>query len=203
MTSPLRPATSLDLLPSTDLAEAVGQIRAAVVASEAERYRASVLDFVGAHPDALLRSCSAGHLTGSALVVDPARSRTLLMLHRKLGRWFQPGGHADGEANLAAVALDEATEETGIRDLGVLVPAFDIDVHRVPLLGQQPHLHLDLRFLALAPPGSVEVPNAESTALRWVDGNDLDDLHPAVDPATRRLITRGLALVAERAGPPA
>ena len=124
-----------------------------------------MLAFLDAHRRRVGRRCVEGHLTGSALVVDSVGARTLLMLHRKLGRWFQPGGHADGDANLAHVALREATEETGLADLRVAVPAIDLDIHRVDPPGEPPHLHLDVRFLVIAPDGAVEVANEESLAL--------------------------------------
>src|SRR5262245_7797506 len=56
---------------------------------------------------------SPGHFTGSALVTNPGRDKVLLMHHKLLRRWMQFGGHADGEPDLAAVALREATEESG------------------------------------------------------------------------------------------
>ena len=61
----------------------------------------------------------AGHFTGSAWLVDASGQRVLLTHHRKLGRWLQLGGHADGDANLAAVALKEGEEESGLGDLVV------------------------------------------------------------------------------------
>jgi 8-oxo-dGTP pyrophosphatase MutT (NUDIX family) len=127
------------------------------------------------------------------VVVDPAKGRTLLMLHRKLGRWFQPGGHADGDANLAHVAFREATEETGIEGLAVVVPAIDVDVHEVHL-PDGVHLHLDVRYLVLAPADAVAPGNHESVRLAWVDRAGLEQLTPAVDPSTRRLVHRGLEL---------
>jgi 8-oxo-dGTP pyrophosphatase MutT (NUDIX family) len=160
-------------------------------------HRDAVIDFFLDHPDAAERTCTAGHLTGSALVVDATGTRTILMLHRKLGRWFQPGGHADGDANLAAVALREATEETGITGLRVVLPAIDVDVHRVEPPNEAPHLHLDTRFLVVAPSGAVEEMNEESLALRWITEDELDDLTPAVDDSTRRLVRRGLGLAAD------
>jgi 8-oxo-dGTP pyrophosphatase MutT (NUDIX family) len=180
---------------STDLADAVRHLRDALLEDElASAHRADVLAFVAAHDDAAHRSSLDGHLTGSALVVDADASRTLLMLHRKLGRWFQPGGHADGETNLAVVALTEATEETGIDGLRVVVPAIDVDVHEVRPPGEVPHLHLDTRFVVVAPPGASEAGNEESLALRWVAEADLDALDPPVDDSTRRLVRRGLAV---------
>jgi len=183
------------LEPAEFLGTAVHQLQTAELDDPlAAGHRDTILDFFLDHPDAADRTCTAGHLTGSALVVDADGSRTLLMLHRKLGRWFQPGGHADGDANLAAVALREATEETGIAGLRVAVPAIDVDVHRVPLPGEEPHLHLDARFLVVAPLGAAEQANEESLALRWVAEVDLDSLEPPVDDSTRRLVRRGLAL---------
>ena len=192
------------LAPSDDLAVATGQLQAASVDGlEAVAHRDDVVAFIEAHLDAAHRSCATGHLTGSALVVDATGSRTLLMLHRKLGRWFQPGGHADGDTNLAAVALKEAREETGLTGLRVLPVAIDVDVHTVHPPAEAPHLHLDTRFLVVAPADAVEEANEESLALRWVTEAELDDLDPPVDPGTRRLVARGLAVATQILNPPA
>jgi 8-oxo-dGTP pyrophosphatase MutT (NUDIX family) len=154
------------------------------------RARELILAWLDDHPDALLRSCVAGHLTGSALVVDADGRSVLLLRHTKLRRWLQPGGHTDGEANLAVTALREATEETGIGGLRVAVPAVDLDVHRVEPPGEPPHLHLDVRYLVVAPRGASLQGNHESTALRWVDPADLADY--GVDDGLRRLVRAGL-----------
>ena len=154
--------------------------------------RDEVLAFLAAHPDALERSCAAGHLTGSALVVDPADGRFVVLHHRKLGKWLQPGGHADGDDDLAAVALREATEETGLAGLVVRRPAVDLDIHEVHPPEEPPHVHLDLRFVVEAPPGSAAAGpppgNDESHEVRWVTLADLDDLD--ADASLRRLATR-------------
>lgn len=179
----------------TDLHDAVEHLERSLLDDDASRrHRDRILDFLAEHPDAAHRTCESGHLTGSAVVVDAGGSRSLLLLHRQLGRWFQPGGHADGDTNLAAVALREATEETGIAGLRVSSRAVDLDVHFVEPPGQRAHLHLDVRYLVVAPPSAREVGNRESLALRWVTEGDLDHLDPAVDPSTRRLVRRGLAL---------
>ncbi len=156
--------------------------------------RERILELLDTHGESLAdRTTAAGHLTGSALVVDSTASRTLVMLHTKLDRWLQPGGHADGDHELAGVALREATEETGIEGLRVRVPAIDIDIHAVDhgdALGE--HLHLDLRFLVIAPPGAQESGNHESRALRWVDPAGLEAL--ADEPSLVRLARRGFEL---------
>jgi 8-oxo-dGTP pyrophosphatase MutT (NUDIX family) len=154
--------------------------------------RDRVLAFLEVHPDALHRSCLEGHLTASALVIDPADGRFVVLHHRKLGMWLQPGGHADGDEDLAAVALREAIEETGLAGLTVRLPAVDLDVHEVHPPGEQVHLHLDVRFVVEAPPGSASAGpppgNDESHEVRWVTFADLDAL--GADPSLRRLAER-------------
>lgn len=194
------PDTTLDAFLTADDDRLAGSdrladARAAIVGAEvdpaAERYRRAILDFVDIHDDALHRSCRTGHLTGSALVVDAAGERVVMLHHRKLRRWLQPGGHCDGDANLAAVALREATEETGMPGLRVHPVAVDLDVHEVDPPGDGPHLHLDARYLVVVPPGADPVGNHESTDIRWATEADLDDLD--VDEGTRRMVRHGLA----------
>lgn len=126
--------------------------------------------FVAAHADCLWRSCAPGHLTGSAWVVDPARRLTLLTHHRKLGKWLQLGGHADGEANLLAVAGREAREESGLGSVRPLTgEIFDLDRHWIPPRGTEPgHWHYDVRFLFEADPAQSLVVSHESKDLAWV-----------------------------------
>jgi 8-oxo-dGTP pyrophosphatase MutT (NUDIX family) len=157
--------------------------------------RRRMLAFLDAHPDALHRSCVDGHLTASALVVDSTGDRALLMHHRKLGKWLQMGGHADGDGDLAAVAEKEAFEESGIAGLALANAGapVDLDVHEVRPPHEAPHLHLDVRFVAVAPAGCVAVANDESHELRWVDLDDLARTH--AEPGMRRLAAAARSLV--------
>jgi len=203
-------SSSFELLPAgdarlrprpDDLAEAVAQIGLVPVSADepggerVESARSRILAFCEVHVDALHRTCLEGHLTGSAIVVDEEGKRTLLLHHAKLDRWLQPGGHADGDGNLAGVAHREATEETGLPGLRLLTPAVDIDVHAIPARAGEPeHLHLDVRFAAVAPAGAQVARNHESLGARWV-GPD----HPAVlaAPDLERAVRRALAAVRE------
>ncbi|MEM9563258.1 MAG: NUDIX hydrolase [Actinomycetota bacterium] len=176
-----------------DLAEAIRQVGGAVIEAERGRARRRVIDFAGTHPDALHRSCLQGHLTGSAFVIDAAGERALLLHHAKLDRWLQPGGHADGDGNLAGVAWREATEETGLAGLRLVLPAIDLDIHAIPARpGEPEHLHLDLRFAAVAPEGATVAHNHEALGARWVDADD-----PAVtgSPDLVRAVSRALTVV--------
>lgn len=143
-------------------------------------------------PDPMHRGERPGHLTGSAFVVDATGRRALVLLHTKLGIWVQPGGHADGDANLVAVALREAQEETGIEGLRIHPVAVDLDVHRVDPPKEDAHDHYDVRFLVLAPANAVVAANHESQDHRWVTAGELSAL--GVDAGLERLARRGFAL---------
>lgn len=177
---------------SGDTALARSQVAAAVLPPDLEPVRRRVLSLCDGPRNPLDRESVPDHLTASAVVVAPGRG-ALLLHHRKLGRWFQPGGHVDGDGNLLAAALREAREETGVDGLVPVLPAVDLDVHDVPYPDGSFHVHHDLRFLLLAPPDAVEAHNHESLGSTWVTGDaDLDALD--ADESTRRVVHRGLTI---------
>lgn len=111
----------------------------------------------------------AGHFTGSAWLVSADGQRVLLTHHRKLDRWLQLGGHADGDRNLARVALKEAEEESGLSGL-VLEDGelFDIDKHWIPERPDVPgHWHYDARYVVRALGSEQFAISEESLALAW------------------------------------
>ena len=176
-----------ELAPATDLARARDTLAAYAPrdAHQAEQ-RAFFLRWIDAHADAALRTCLAGHLTASALVVDHSGTRALLTLHRKLGRWLQLGGHCDGDTNLASAALREAREESGIAGLEIDPLPIDLDAHRIPARANEPeHWHLDTRYLVRAPADARELVSEESLALRWFALEELAEL--PTDDSVRRL----------------
>jgi 8-oxo-dGTP pyrophosphatase MutT (NUDIX family) len=139
------------------------------------------------------RETRAGHFTGSAWLVSADGQRVLLMHHRKLQRWLQPGGHADGEADLANVALREAEEETGLTGLEVQPELFDVDRHVIPARGQEPeHWHYDARYVVVARGSEAFAANEESLGLAWRDIADVA-ADEASDPSLRRMAAKWLA----------
>ena len=155
---------------------------------------ATILAFVTAHADPFDRRIPHGHLTGSAFVFSPDGRRVLLLHHRKLERWLQPGGHAEaGEASGEDVALREAREETGIAALRLHPEAprpLDVDVHVIPARGsERAHLHLDLRYVVMAPNGAALLRSAKETnALRWFGRDELAGL--ALDGGLQRWLAK-------------
>ncbi|MFH9952789.1 NUDIX hydrolase [Streptomyces roseolus] len=147
------------------------------------------LEHLAAHPDGMYKPCSAGHLTGSALVVDPARGRVLLTLHKKLGLWLQMGGHCEeGDPTMEAVALREAAEESGIPGL-TLLPGGPVRLDRHPIPAPC-NWHLDVQYAALAPAEAVARISEESLDLKWFA---YDEVAAVADASVVRLTEATLA----------
>jgi 8-oxo-dGTP pyrophosphatase MutT (NUDIX family) len=138
-----------------------------------------IVALVEAHADCFERTCRPGHITGAAWIVSTDRRRCLLTHHRKLNRWLQMGGHADGQIRVEEVALREAREESGLTGFdfvsieGTLLP-LDLDVHEIPArydaAGNQiedAHEHHDVRFLLVAHPGQEICASYESHEIGW------------------------------------
>ncbi|MFC6061046.1 NUDIX hydrolase [Streptomyces ochraceiscleroticus] len=159
-------------------------------AADQEELRLAYLDHLAAHPDGMWKPCGDGHLTASALVIDPSRGRVLLTLHKKLRMWLQMGGHCEPEdATLADAALREAREESGIARGLTLLPGGPVrlDRHHTPCAW-----HLDVQYAALAPEGATEAISDESLDLRWFPYDEVPDV---ADESVVRLVERTRALL--------
>jgi 8-oxo-dGTP pyrophosphatase MutT (NUDIX family) len=171
--------------------------RWAATSDAADLARQRALDLLEDGPAAVTRSHRPGHVTASALIVR-ADGRLLLCLHGRMNSWMQVGGHCEpDDRTLAAAALREATEESGIP--GLELDPEPIDVHTHPVrcrphggVDAGPTHHHDVRFLAMAPAGAVERISAESHALGWFTPEALpvplaEGVVPLLAPAFARL----------------
>ena len=137
-----------------------------------------IRDFIDSHPRFWSRSTPAGHLTASAWITNQQQTKAILLHHKKLNIWVQPGGHIDdSDASLAMASLREATEETGIESLQFKSAGiFDLDVHTIPERRNEPaHLHFDVRFWFVAVSGDLLL-SEESHALAWLTRSDIEDV---------------------------
>jgi 8-oxo-dGTP pyrophosphatase MutT (NUDIX family) len=166
------------------------------------QFQAEMLAFLEAHGQALSRHNPAGHLTASALVLDAGRRRFLLLHHRKLGRWLQPGGHLDQDPDLLSAARREVREETGLHGLLGGPEIFDLDIHWIPErrradgLVEPRHRHFDVRFLLVCPREMALEGSDESRDLRWFSAAELAGLDS--DDSVQRLVHKaGLSPGAE------
>lgn len=127
------------------------------------------LSLLSNFPNCYTRSLITGHMTGSAWIINENADAVLLVHHKKLDRWLQPGGHADGEENIINVSSKEAKEETGLSSLRLVNEnIFDIDIHHIPEHKDvKSHLHHDIRFLFQADHSEEIVVSNESNEVAW------------------------------------
>ncbi len=179
------------------------------------RYRATfpaeadVIDrmcaLVERHADCFQRTCRPGHITGAAWIVSADRRRCLLTHHRKLDRWLQMGGHADGQWQIDEVALREAREESGLTGFdfvpidGALLP-LDVDVHQIPArydpsghLAEDAHEHHDVRFLLIAHSGQQARCSDESHDIGWFTPDEV--LERTNEESVLRMLRKALELL--------
>ena len=127
-----------------------------------------MLNFLNNNEDCFERNLSIGHFTGSCWIENHDGTKFLLTLHKKIGLWLQLGGHADGDSDIARVALREAHEESGLQHIELLSEEiFDIGVHLIAAYRNVPaHYHYDVRFLMRAFDDDIKISD-ESDDLKW------------------------------------
>ena len=128
-------------------------------------------DFIRRRTDCFSRACDEGHITASAWVLNPAATHVLMTHHRRLGQWFQLGGHLEqDDATILDAALREAREESGLLSIRALsTEIFDLDRHLIPARpGEPAHFHYDIRYLLRSEADQTPIVSSESKAVEWV-----------------------------------
>lgn len=162
--------------------------------AQEERDRQRMIDLLVCYETCFSRThFDPGHFTASGFLLAPDRSGLLLIHHKKLNRWLQPGGHAlPGEEDPMIVVRREIQEETGIVDLELITPEpFDLDIHRIPPKGGDPaHEHFDVRYLFIVTePGKIRRCNEETNAILWFGWEQLakTELDPGIDRVIQKI----------------
>ena len=144
--------------------------------TQEREHRARILQLLDSSSQAFSRThYTPGHVTASAFVLDPSRTALLLILHGKLLKWLQPGGHVDPEdSDVLASARREVREEVAVAELSLVGDGLlDLDVHAIPARGDQPaHEHFDVRFLFAAKDRHFSA-GSDARDARWVSIDEL------------------------------
>ena len=157
-------------------------------------FKEKMLAFIKQYHNCFERSLEIGHITASAWILNKDRTKALLMHHNKLNKWFQLGGHCDGNSDVLEVAIKEAQEESGIINIGpVSQKIFDIDIHLIPdNKKEKAHYHYDVRFLLCVTSDEKISQNQESKELRWISRDKVD--LPTDNPSVVRMFNKWVFL---------
>lgn len=150
--------------------DALGLLRAwSPPSREQDDLRRRYVAHLEAHPDGLRRDCFPAHITASTLILSADSEQVLLTLHAKANAWFQMGGHCEEQDfSLAAAAMREAVEESGMNNLRLDPVPVQVDTHPVTFCDLRGTVqHLDVRFVAVAPSAARHSLSAESLDVAW------------------------------------
>ncbi len=157
-------------------------------------FKGRTLAFIKQYHNCFERSLEVGHITASAWLLNKNRTKALLMHHTKLDKWFQLGGHCDGNPNVLAVAIKEAQEESEIMNIApISQEIFDIDIHLIPEnKKEKAHYHYDVRFLLCVTSDEKISQNQESKKLRWISRDKVN--LPTDNPSVIRMFNKWVSL---------
>ena len=148
--------------------------RYAPCCEQERRDKAVILDFLAENKDAFSRGNLLAHMTASAWIVNPERTKVVMVYHRLFDSWSWTGGHADGEENLLSVAMREVREETGLQHVRAVSPGIfslevlTVDGHEKRGEYVPSHLHLNVTYLLEADEDEPLRPcEEENKGVRW------------------------------------
>ena len=142
-----------------------------------------ILDYINNFDDTLTRQNKYGHFTSSAFVLNKERTKILMVYHKIYNSWAWPGGHSDGDSNHLNVAMKEAKEETGIKNV---IPIFKniYSIEIISVNGHEKsekyissHVHLNVTYLLEADENEkIHIKEDENSGVKWVPIDNVLDL---------------------------
>jgi 8-oxo-dGTP pyrophosphatase MutT (NUDIX family) len=155
-----------------------------------ERMLVQCIRFANNYENCFDRNLGIGHFTAASWITCPGGNNVVLLHHKKIGKWLQPGGHFEPGETMYEACLREAREETGLENLDFVEDRlFDVDVHLIPELnGMPPHYHFDLRFHLMANPVEELVVSKESKEVKWVGLKEVPVFNP--DQSVGRMVIK-------------
>ncbi len=158
--------------------------------------KTKMLEFLNEYENPFSRDLQIGHFTASAFLLNNDKTKFLLMHHKKLDKWLQPGGHCDGDSNILNVAVKEAVEESGINEIKTInKEIFDIDTHYILQTHKEPaHYHYDVRFLLKTVNNNNFIKNNESNELKWFNFSDYSKLDIELERSVTRMIEKFMTI---------
>lgn len=139
-----------------------------------KRDKELILEYMAENPDIFLRESRLAHMTASAWIVNKERTKVLMAYHNIYNSWSWLGGHADGETDLLKVALREAREESGLRNVRPVsediysLESLTVDGHIKKGKYVSSHLHLNVTYLLEADEeDSLSVKPDENSGVAW------------------------------------
>ncbi len=157
-----------------------------------QKHQAFMLDFIAAHEIVFGKQNLEGHFTASAWVLSPCKQKVLLLHHKKLDLWLQPGGHIEADdSSLFEAAHREAIEESGLTKIEALSnQIYDVDVHKIPKKGEVPaHWHLDVRYVFQAASENMNIDPEEVKGFKWVAVEEMRN-DSSIDPSIGRMVAK-------------
>lgn len=142
----------------------------------------------------LLRSNMTGHITTSMFVLSHDMRSGLVIAHKHIGLWLQPGGHYEPGETLFGSAAREVEEETGVVGFSFLQPfPLDIDTHSIPARpakNEGVHRHHDFVYLGWAPADATLIAQEEEVdGVKWVALEELAQSHSRMQTLARKAIS--------------
>lgn len=142
--------------------------------------RKIMLKYIRDFDDVLTRENEYGHFTSSAFVLNKERTKILMIYHKIYNSWAWVGGHADGDSDLLYVAMKEAKEETGIKNVS---PIYE-DIYSLEIINVNghekrgkyvgSHVHLNVTYLLEANENEeIHIKEDENSGVKWVPINDI------------------------------